>query len=137
MNDALHNLVREWVEKAESDWKIAWHDMQTDDPTPDMVCFHMQQCVEKYLKAFLVLHQLSFRRTHDIAELIEGCAEVDPEFNTLYQVGADSPSFYGVEIRYPSFIPQPSLAEAQRCTQIAQTVRAFVIEKLRQGGMQI
>lgn len=66
MNEALRGLVREWMEKAESDWRIAWHDMQTDDPTPDMVCFHMQQCVEKYLKAFLVLHQVSFRRTHDI-----------------------------------------------------------------------
>lgn len=105
-------------------------------PTPDMVCFHMQQCVEKYLKAFLTLHQVSFRRTHDIAELIERCAEVDTAFRTLYQAEADSLSVYGVEVRYPNFAGEPSLEEAQRALQIAEQVRAFVRARLAQYGFE-
>ena len=43
-------LVRNWILKAESDLKIGRDEMQTEHPATDMVCFHMQQCVEKYLK---------------------------------------------------------------------------------------
>jgi len=31
-------------------------EMLTDRPATDAVCFHMQQCVEKYLKAFLIFN---------------------------------------------------------------------------------
>ncbi|MCS6950284.1 MAG: HEPN domain-containing protein [bacterium] len=135
MSEEVSELVREWVRKAENDWKIALHDMQSDDPTPDMVCYHMQQCVEKYLKAYLVLHQIPFRRTHDIAELLEQCIGIDAEFATLYDWNADTLSAYGVEVRYPSFTPSPSLTEAQQCVQIAGQVRAFVRAKLAQSGL--
>jgi len=42
----------EWVEKAEGDWKIAQRAYHArKDPNYDAACFHVQQCVEKYLKA--------------------------------------------------------------------------------------
>ncbi|MBM3835281.1 MAG: HEPN domain-containing protein [Verrucomicrobia bacterium] len=37
--------AREWVRKAENDFKVA---------SPDAACFFFQQCIEKYLKACLV-----------------------------------------------------------------------------------
>lgn len=57
--------------------------MKTAKPTTDMVCYHMQQCVEKCLKAYLVAHEKPFRRTHDIAELIEYCKEIDPKETSI------------------------------------------------------
>lgn len=36
-----------------------------------IVCFHAQQSVEKSLKAVLFLHQIEFRRTHNLVELAE------------------------------------------------------------------
>jgi HEPN domain-containing protein len=33
------------------------------------VCFHAQQCAEKYLKALLVLHRVDFPKTHDLEAL--------------------------------------------------------------------
>ena len=36
----------------------------------DTACFHAQQCVEKYLKALLVLDGTDFPKTHDIGELV-------------------------------------------------------------------
>ena len=45
--------VADWVDKAEDDWKAAVDlDRRRRDPLPDPVCFHCQQCAEKYLKAF-------------------------------------------------------------------------------------
>ena len=42
--------------------------MEDDCPT-DTVCFHAQQCVEKYLKAFLVLEGIDFPKAHDIGKI--------------------------------------------------------------------
>ncbi len=43
--------VRQWIRRAENDLKIGKDEMNTENPATDAVCFHMQQCAEKYLKA--------------------------------------------------------------------------------------
>ena len=37
----------------------------------DIVCYHCQQAVEKYLKGLLVLREVSFPKTHDLRILLE------------------------------------------------------------------
>jgi HEPN domain-containing protein len=47
--DALATTVRQWVEKAENDLTAATHAIKLRDKCPtDTVCFHAQQCIEKY-----------------------------------------------------------------------------------------
>lgn len=130
MNDSLQQLVRNWLIKAGNDLKIGQDEMKTAEPTTDMVCYHMQQCVEKCLKAYLVAHEKPFRRTHDIAELIEQCKEIDPQFNTLYEKQADSLTIYGIEIRYPDDFYMPTRQEAVASIEIALFTREFVRAKL-------
>ncbi|MHB8282277.1 MAG: HEPN domain-containing protein [bacterium] len=48
--------VKHWIIKAENDLKIAKDEMITNEPATDAVCFHAQQCAEKYLKAYLVFN---------------------------------------------------------------------------------
>jgi HEPN domain-containing protein len=43
----------EWVSKAEGDWTMAQRERRAADPVWDGICFHAQQCAEKYIKAFL------------------------------------------------------------------------------------
>ncbi len=133
MNSDRQLVVSNWVRKAENDLKIGRGEMGTSDPATDMVCFHMQQCVEKYLKAYLTLQGKHFRRTHDIAELIEICKDVDPEFDTLYRLQADYLTVYGVEVRYPDDFYMPTRKEAQRCVEIALAVREFIRGKMGVG----
>ena len=66
-HSATVEVVREWIAKAENDLKTAVHTltMGQDCPT-DTVGFHAQQCVEKYLKAFLVSEATPFPKTHNI-----------------------------------------------------------------------
>jgi HEPN domain-containing protein len=47
-------LTSEWVEKAEGDFATAKREIRVrKTPNFDAVCFHAQQCAEKYLKALL------------------------------------------------------------------------------------
>ena len=55
----MNGIVAEWIEKAEGDYRTAEREMRVRKaPNYDAVCFHAQQCAEKYLKAFLAHHQL-------------------------------------------------------------------------------
>ena len=57
--------------KAEEDFRNAEYTLTMPKNCPySTVCFHCQQCVEKYIKAMLVLHEVEFPRIHDIGELI-------------------------------------------------------------------
>ena len=49
----MKKISAEWVEKAEGDFKVAVRESEADDAVYDIVCYHCQQCIEKYLKAVL------------------------------------------------------------------------------------
>jgi len=110
--------------------------METEEPATDTICFHMQQCVEKYLKGYLVFHRVDFRKTHDIAELIELCKSVSEEFEELYSLEADSLTIYAADIRYPDDFYMPTIEETKGCIEIVTKVMGFVKEKLQKDGYQ-
>lgn len=63
------HLMRQWTQKAEEDYTNAKHTLTLQDDCPlSTVCFHSQQCVEKYLKALLVGHSLPVPKSHDLLE---------------------------------------------------------------------
>src|SRR4051812_44239364 len=68
--DALITLIREWLAKADNDLITAVHTLKlgADCPT-ETVCFHAQQCVEKYIKALLVFRATPFPHSHNIHQL--------------------------------------------------------------------
>jgi len=60
-----------WVAKAEQDLEAAKCCMQkAGPPVYDAVCFHCQQCAEKYMKAVLTERGVHFPKTHDLKELV-------------------------------------------------------------------
>ena len=64
-------LVREWIEMADHDLTAAAAILKLGKTAPkETVCFHAQQCVEKYLKAVLVYRSIPFSKTHDIRALM-------------------------------------------------------------------
>ena len=67
-------VIREWLAKADRDLLAAAHMLTLKDECPtDVVCFHAQQCVEKYVKALLVFLATPFPKTHNIRELRRYC----------------------------------------------------------------
>lgn len=61
--------------------------------------FHAQQCVEKALKAVLSYAGVSFRRTHDIAELLDLLTDAGLPAPPHAQI-LDELTPYAVEMRY-------------------------------------
>ena len=128
-DEAIKDLVGRWIKKAEYDLLSAERLLTFEDPITQTICFHCQQAAEKYLKAFLVQHQIYFTKTHNIMELLESCATVDISFRAQLQ-DADSLTDYAVEIRYPDTWLDPTIEDAKEAFQIAKKVKDFVLEKL-------
>jgi HEPN domain-containing protein len=64
-------MSREWIRKAEDDFRAAGKLAAGSEPFPDQVCFHSQQSAEKYLKALLEELGLAVPRTHDLEDLLD------------------------------------------------------------------
>ena len=120
-----------WVKKANNDLKTAKDELATENPATDTICFHCQQAVEKFLKAFLTFHDKPFRKTHNLAELLYLCIEVDRDFENLPIKKIDRLTEYSIEVRYPEEFYEPSLEEAEEAIRIAERVKEFVLEKLK------
>ncbi|HEW93020.1 MAG TPA: HEPN domain-containing protein [Thermotogaceae bacterium] len=128
------DTVRKWILKADNDLKVAKDELETDEPVTDAVCFHAQQCAEKYLKAFLIFNGEEISRTHDIAYLIALCSELDPDFKNLNRVDVVALTDYAVEIRYPDDFYFPDVEEARSAVEIAEEIKDFVLKKLKKKG---
>lgn len=132
---ALH-LARQWVVKAENDLRNAKHTLKLGETGPlDTVCFHAQQCVEKYLKALLTLSEIDFPRTHDISVLLALVpAYTRPELNREEQARLTD---YAVSTRYPGDYEPLSLGEAQQAVDVANRVRNHIRRRLPKAVTQI
>ena len=137
MKEAIINQVKNWIAKAESDLQIGTHEMSFPTPATDAICFHAQQCVEKYLKAYLVFHQRYFRKTHDIKELTILCKTIEQDFDFLFEIKANEMTIYATELRYADDFVMPSIEETQEAIAIAEKVKEFVLEKLKDEGFEI
>jgi HEPN domain-containing protein len=58
----MHELVQEWLLKAEEDWDSARVLLGDDSPLVTPALFRMQQCAEKLLKALLIKKKTPFER---------------------------------------------------------------------------
>lgn len=96
---AERSVARMLIEAAEQDLHACATLAQTPGIGDAVVGFHAQQAVEKSLKAVLSVKGIAFRRTHDIAELLDLLAdsaiEAPPHADWL-----DSLNPYAVEARY-------------------------------------
>lgn len=93
--------TREWIDKAEGDyWTMEREIRARKNPNYDAVCFHGQQCVEKYLKARLCESDVSFAKTHDLVALLDKTRTVEPFWSSFADSLAHLSSF-AVRTRYP------------------------------------
>jgi HEPN domain-containing protein len=91
----------EWIAKAEADLATALREADViESANYDAVCFHSQQCAEKYLKATLVEKSLKFSRIHDLEILVNMITTLNPEIQGIVKF-ARILSAMAVEVRYP------------------------------------
>jgi HEPN domain-containing protein len=118
-------VVAQWVQRAESDLRNAEHTLTMGEDCPyDTVCFHAQQCAEKYLKALLTFLSIDFPKIHDIAELSALLpTHLRPSLSIEEQ---ERLTYYAVEARYPGVWEPITRTEAEEAVAIAHRVREAV-----------
>lgn len=93
--------AREWVEKAEGDYRTAPREAKVKRETNwDAVCFHAQQCIEKYLKSLLIETSTRFPKTHDLLALALLLKSALPQLAALEE-DLDLLTRFAVAYRYP------------------------------------
>jgi HEPN domain-containing protein len=124
-----HRQAEKWKQKAEEDLEMAVALLKTRRSAfAGGVCFHVQQAVEKYLKAHFVLRGVDFRKTRNVAELVRLLpASAVPDLSPNEQ---DRLSEYAVVTRYPGEYDSISTREAEEALHIARRVQRFFRKKM-------
>src|SRR5690349_23405216 len=104
MTPALRAYIESWLSKANHDLLSAQRLIEIEPMILDNACFHCQQAIEKYLKAFLIYHNCDIQRTHNVIFLLSECARFDPVFSEVDPLNINA---YAVQGRYPdsNFMP--------------------------------
>lgn len=56
-----------------ADLKLVEKNLKDNEVRPQLLLFHLQQAIEKFLKSLLSFKQIKFPKVHDIGKLIELC----------------------------------------------------------------
>lgn len=123
-------VVEEWLTKADEDFEYAKASLAEGLTFYAQVCFHLHQAAEKYLKAYIVAKELSFRKIHNLITLLQICEEADTEFAKLSDFAAELNPFY-IETRYPGLIGEPIRKDqTEQALEMVEKIASFVKEKL-------
>jgi HEPN domain-containing protein len=105
----MNSATVEWVTKAEGDFATVRRELRARTaPNYDAVCFHYQQCAEKYLKAYLQENEQHIPKIHNLIELMLLCEEIDGSFEML-RADLVTMERYSVRVHYPGEIAKKSL----------------------------
>jgi len=124
-----HREVREWLTKGWRDLLSARVLSARETLVADTAVFHCQQAVEKALKAFLVYHERTFSKVHNLGYLLDLCASVDASVERLRD-RCDELTPYGVGARYPGEIEDITPEQAKRALDCAEYAWACIVERL-------
>ena len=122
-NETINSLTLEWVRKAEGDYAAIELHQQAEAPDFYRVCFHAQQCIEKYLKAWLQEANICFLKTHDLESLL---GLIVPTISTWHAWHADFSTLSGheIDLRYPTKLTKGDASHAMDvCDRVRQAVR--------------
>jgi HEPN domain-containing protein/predicted nucleotidyltransferase len=124
----MNPLTLEWIEKAEGDYITVKLLEESPISSKDVICFHAQQCIEKYLKAWLQEANIPVPRTHNLEDLLNliiptfpAWSSWHPDFSTL--------SKHAVDFRYPG--KSATANDAEHAMKICVQVREAVRETLK------
>ena len=122
-------LVEEWIYKAKEDFESAVYLVKKDKKAvPDSVCFHCQQCIEKYLKAFLISNDIEPPEIHDLQRLKTICSKMDKSFEEV-SGELDILNAYAVNFRYPGEVA--TVEEANEAVLVMRKIHKFIRDRLK------
>jgi HEPN domain-containing protein len=129
MTKEQDEYLQNWLFRAKEDIAVIDNLFNTEPVLyASTICFHAQQAVEKFLKAFLVYHNVDFPRTHDVDFLLLECKKID---SIDFDVDLGSLSDFGVNIRYPDDFYIPDKEETIQYCDVAHAIQEIVEKKIK------
>ena len=115
------------INKATHDLQAAEIGIENKAPL-DTVAFHLQQCTEKLIKAFLNWKQVQYPKTHALSVLLDLAVTHEPDLETFRErlLGMSS---YAVEMRYDDEI-YPTDEEITEGLQVARELKTRILSIL-------
>ena len=124
----MNEVVNEWIQKAEGDCVSALREYRARNlPNFDAAGFHAQQCIEKYLKAWLQFKSIRFEKIHDLLALKELCCLTFVELE-LYTENLAYLNHFAVAFRYPGEFA--SREQAKHAINIMKDLRLVIRKKM-------
>jgi HEPN domain-containing protein len=114
-DELLRNEAAKWLREAAKDRHAAQVLLEVE---PSRSVFFSQQAAEKAAKAFLTLHQVAFRKTHDLKDLGLQCVTADPSLGPALR-GVEELTDYASAFRYPNAPYEPDASEAAEALTVA------------------
>ena len=127
--DAKRSLTRNWIMKARRDLLSAKKLARGKDAYLDTAIYHCQQTAEKVIKGWLIYHDISFEKTHDLRLLVTMASEVEPRFKSWFEV-AEKVSPDATAYRYPGEKLEPTSDEYLQAFEAASEFYQFVCSLL-------
>ena len=127
MNKATIDFIKQWLLKANEDLLVVDKLTEHEIIATSSVCFHCQQAVEKFLKAFLIANGVEIKKTHNIEYLLSECADFDNDFEGI---DPKELSEFGVDMRYPGDMFVPDKDETLEYKNLALEIKDFVENKI-------
>lgn len=115
-----------WIAAAEVDYALATR-AAVPPEIAEGVCFHAQQCLEKYLKAFLEETVRPIPRSHDLGTLFGMVADLVPDL-APFESDLNAMGPFAVAVRYPSGagLWDDLIDEAELATRTMAAVRSLI-----------
>ena len=129
----MKKQVEDWIQLADKDLYAAEILLQNEYLLTNIVAFHCQQTIEKYLKAFLIEKDIPVIKTHDLIKLNGMIKEIK-------DLGIDEKKLMiinevYIESRYPGelgLLPDgmPSEEQAKEFVAYAKEVKTIIMKEL-------
>ena len=115
------DFARELIAAGDRDLVILRKNAPDPEIATEVLGFHCQQAVEKYIKAVLATRGVEFRKIHDIKTLVDLAADAAIEVPSGEELEALTP--FAVEFRYHTLPRGSSPIGRERMVALAVEVR--------------
>lgn len=127
----MPETVDEWIRKADGDYRVAVRESEVaDGAAHDAVCFHAHQCIEKLMKAALLMYNADPPRTHNLMHLDEMLHVLCPAWQST-QNDVEFLTRTGIAFRYPGEWATPS--HATKAMSICDRLRESLLKLIGEG----
>lgn len=117
----------DWLQIAAEDFQRVPRRLAEGDVAD--AAFHLQQALEKYLKAFLLSKGWKLERIHDLRALLEEAARHEPSLKRFRRLCAEITAYY-IQERYPFFGAKPDREEVEanlkQARDLIELIETFV-----------